>query len=158
MKKQANSRQCFVCGVENIRGLHLSFYETNPGEVCAEVTVPETYQGYPGVVHGGIIAAMLDEVSGRVFMGGDPPRFMFTAQLSVRYRKPVPTGKPLKLVGIAGKDKGRIVQARGELYDSAGTLLAEAETILAEIQDNAMRSFGMQPEDWMVYPDQEQKI
>jgi uncharacterized protein (TIGR00369 family) len=151
MKKQANSRQCFVCGVENLRGLHLSFYEVKPGEICADITVPETYQGYPGVVHGGIVAAMLDEVSGRVFMG-DPPRFMFTAKLSVRYRKPVPTGQPLRLVGYAGKDHGKVATARGELFDSNGTLLADAETVLADIPE-AMQSFKLGPEDWMVYPD-----
>ena len=100
---QPNSRHCFVCGIANPVGLHLRFYETAPGEVTVECTLPEQYQGYPGVVHGGIVAAMLDEVSGRSYMGnGESPRFMFTARLEVRYRKNVPVGQPLRLVGKAG--------------------------------------------------------
>ena len=45
----------------------------------AHHTLSAEFQGYPGVIHGGIIASMLDEVMGRVFMEGDPPRFMVTA-------------------------------------------------------------------------------
>jgi acyl-coenzyme A thioesterase PaaI-like protein len=97
--KQPNSKKCFVCGVENLNGLHLKFYEENPGEVTVEYTVPEQFQGYPGVVHGGIVAAMLDEVAGRAHMGGDPPRFMFTARLDVRYRRNVPVNQPLRIIG-----------------------------------------------------------
>jgi hypothetical protein len=51
---QPNSRHCFVCGLENQFGLKLRFYETGPGEVTAEYTVPDQFQGYPGLVHGGI--------------------------------------------------------------------------------------------------------
>ncbi len=80
-KLQPNSRHCFVCGLENPFGLQLRFYESVPGEIVAEYTVPEQYQGYPGVVHGGIVTAMLDEVTGRVHMNGDPPRFIYTARL-----------------------------------------------------------------------------
>lgn len=67
--RQPNSRHCFVCGVENPHGLHLTFKQTAPDEVTVEYTVPEHFQGYPGVVHGGIVAAMLDEVAGRAHMG-----------------------------------------------------------------------------------------
>ena len=112
--KQPNSRHCFVCGVENPIGLHLKFYETAPGEVTADLNLPNIYQGYPGIVHGGIIAAMLDEAAGRAHMGPvEAPRFMFTAKLDVRYRKNVPVGQPLRLVGKAGPDKiahGRSLQ------------------------------------------------
>ena len=71
--KQPNSNHCFVCGRNNPYGLHLKFYESSPGEVIVEYTVPEQFQGYPGVVHGGVVAAILDEVTGRTQMGGDPP-------------------------------------------------------------------------------------
>ena len=105
--KQPNSRHCFICGLENSIGLKLKFYETAPGEVMVDHIVPEEYQGYPGVVHGGVVAAMLDEVAGRTNMGGDPPRFMFTARLDIRYRQNVPTGQPLRIVGRSGKVKKR---------------------------------------------------
>ena len=57
------------------------------------------FQGYPGVVHGGIIASMMDEVMGRVFMGGAIDRFMVTAELKIRYRKPVPILQKFNLEG-----------------------------------------------------------
>ncbi len=155
MKKQASSLHCFVCGVENPYGLHLSFYEPGPGEVRAEITVPEHYQGYPGVVHGGIVAAMLDEVTGRTFMGDDEPRFMVTARLEIRYRKPVPVGKPLVLRGHAGKDRGRVALATGEIYGADGQLLAEAEMVMAEVPADISAGFGDQPDGWRVYPDEE---
>ena len=66
MKKQPNSQMCFVCGMENPIGLKLAFYEDEGGRVIAHFTPREEYQGYPGVLHGGIIAALLDEAAGRV--------------------------------------------------------------------------------------------
>ncbi len=107
--KQPNSRHCFICGLENPVGLHLHIYETEPGVVETAYTAPDHFQGYPGVLHGGIVAAILDEVSGRAFMGNaDVPRFMFTGKLEVKYRKNVPVGKPLKIIGKAIKDRKKI--------------------------------------------------
>src|SRR4030066_2245612 len=133
--KQPNSNHFFVCGRKNPFGMHLQFYETALGEVVVEYTVPEQFQGYPGIVHGGIVAAMLDEVTGRVHMGGDPPRFMFTARLDVRYRKNVPIGVPLRIVGHAGKSKERTAIATGQIYGPDGDLLAEAEAMLVKWPD-----------------------
>ena len=111
MKKQANSRLCFVCGLENPFGLHLVFYETGSREVAVDFTPPEHFQGYSGVIHGGIVASILDEAACRSLMGIFPPRFMFTAKLEVKYRKNIPIGKPLKIIGKAGKDRGRTAEA-----------------------------------------------
>jgi acyl-coenzyme A thioesterase PaaI-like protein len=151
--KQASSRHCFVCGVENAFGLHLSFYESGPGEVTAEYTVPEHFQGYPGVVHGGIVAAMLDEITGRVHMGVEPPRFMYTARLEVRYRKNVPVGQPLRLVGRAGKSRGRTAGATGAIYDHEGSLLAEADAILVDVPKDVLENVDLESLGWKVYPD-----
>ena len=154
--KQANSRQCFVCGLENPAGLHLHFYESAPGEVTANYTVGEQHQGYPGIVHGGIVAAMLDEVTGRAHMGPTSnPRFMFTARLDVRYRKPVPVGKPLRLVGKAGNGKSRMATAKGFLYGPGGELLAEAEAILVNVPETMVKQADLESLGWKVYPDEE---
>lgn len=155
MSKQANALHCFVCGVRNPLGLKMKFYEHQPGEVSAEIVVPEQYQGYPGVVHGGVIAAMLDEVSGRSFMGGGPPRFLVTARLNIRYRKPVPVGARLMLKGHAGEDRGRVALATGEIYNEAGDLLAEAEIVLAEMPGEVSAQIYNTDDGWRVYPDEE---
>lgn len=151
---QPNSRHCFVCGVENPFGLHLKFYETSSGEVAAECTLPEAYQGYPGVVHGGIVAAMLDEVAGRSLMGGlDSPRFMFTAHLNIRYRRNVPVGKPLRLLGKAGEIRRRTASAISEIYDQEGNLLAEAEALLVDVPESMLESVDLASLGWRIYPE-----
>jgi acyl-coenzyme A thioesterase PaaI-like protein len=155
MKKQASSRHCFVCGVDNLFGLKLKFYESEPGHVHAETIVPEQFQGYPGVVHGGIVAAMLDEVSGRSMIRGEPPRFMVTAKMEVRYRKPVPVGKRLFLEGKAKEDSGRIATVTGAIYDEAHVLLAEVEAVLADIPKKILEDGALGPDDWKVFPDEE---
>lgn len=151
---QPNSRHCFICGLENRCGLHLRFYTTAPGEVTVEYTVPDQYQGYPGVVHGGIVAAMLDEVTGRVFMGNpEAPRFMYTARLDIRYRKNVPVGKPLQVVGRAKKCKRRTATATGTIYDAAGEILAEAEALLVDVPASLVDHANLEELGWKVYAD-----
>jgi len=155
MIKQPNSIHCFVCGVANEHGLHLSFYSTGPGEVVSDFQVPAHFQGYPGIVHGGVIAAMLDEAAGRAFMVGDPPRFLVTARLSVRYRKPVPVTTPLRMVGRARRDDGNVAEATGSIFDQDGKLLAEAEAVLVNIPDHMMGSFDAERLGRKVYPDED---
>lgn len=152
--KQPNSRHCFVCGIENPIGLHLKFYENSPGEVVAEVILPDIYQGYPGIVHGGIIAAMLDEAAGRAHMGPvNAPRFMFTARLDVRYRKNVPVGKPLRLIGKAGASKSRTAEGYSAIYDQEGTLLADADVLLVNVPEQIIQTTNLEAIGWKVYPD-----
>jgi acyl-coenzyme A thioesterase PaaI-like protein len=150
-KLQPNSQQCFVCGLSNPNGLHLRFYDTAPGEVTVEHTVPEHFQGYPGVVHGGIVAAMLDEVAGRAHMGGDPPRFMYTARLDIRYRKNVPVGVPLRIVGRAGKSRRHAATSTAAIYDPDGELLAEAEALLVDVPAEAYANVNLNDLGWKVY-------
>mgnify|MGYP002391804152 FL=1 len=152
---QANSRNCIVCGLNNPAGLHLRFYTTTPGQVEANYTVSEHFEGYPGVVHGGIVAAMLDEATGRSHMGGEQPRFMFTAKLDIRYRQNVPVGQPLRLVGIAGKSRGRTATAEAFLYNAKGELLAEAEALLVDVPRDKIPVEDVDSMGWRVYSDAE---
>ena len=147
---------CFICGVENPVGLHLHIYETAAGEVEATYTAPEHFQGYPGVLHGGIVGAILDELSGRSLMGSDPmaPRFMFTAKLEIKYRKNVPIGVPLKVVGKAGKSRPRSAEAWAGIYDTrTGELLAEANTLLINVPPDQFNTDDLGRLGWKVYPD-----
>ena len=153
--KQPNSKMCFICGIENPVGLKLKIYEVEPGVIESTYTAPEHFQGYPGVLHGGIVATILDEISGRAHMGpADNPRFMFTAKLEVKYRKNVPTGKPLRIVGKAGKAKSRSAEGWGGIYDAqTGELLAEANTLLINVPQETFESADLSALGWQVYPD-----
>jgi len=158
-KLQPNSHSCFVCGLANPFGLKLRFYTQADGEVIADIIIPEQFQGYPGVVHGGVVAAILDEAAGRSHMveytlGGESrTRFMLTARMELRYRQNAPVGQPLRLVGRAGKSKGRTAQASAYLYDQSGSLLAEAEAVLVDLPDDVLPSGGLESLGWKVYPE-----
>jgi acyl-coenzyme A thioesterase PaaI-like protein len=157
-QKQPNSAECFVCGVDNPFGLKLSFYDAGPGKVTSEYIVSEHFNGYPGVVHGGVVAAMLDETLARAFFSGAPDRFMYTAKLTTRYRKPVPTGKLIRLEGEVIKDRGRIGEARARLYGPEGDLLAEAEGMMVDIPEEVLPIENLESLGWKVYPDEEEVV
>jgi acyl-coenzyme A thioesterase PaaI-like protein len=143
-----------VCGLENPYGLHLRFYDTGPGEVTVECILPEEYQGYPDVVHGGIVAAILDEAAGRSLMNGDPPRFMFTAKLDIRYRKNVPTEQLLRVVGRAGANKRRTATATSAIYNGDGELLAEASAVLINVPQEVVEEVDMEALGWKIYDEE----
>jgi len=152
---QPNSLNCFVCGMNNPIGLHLRFYETGPGEVSADLTVPEQYQGYPGIVHGGVVAAILDEIAGRTIMGAEnSPRFMFTGRLDIRYRKNVPVCTPLRLVGRVSVTRRRTATASSAIYDQDGRLLADAEALLVDVPQELIQNSDLEALGWRVYPEE----
>lgn len=149
---QPSSRHCFVCGVDNEHGLHIRFFDTHPGVVSAEVNIPGSYQSYPGVIHGGIIATMLDEVATRVFFSES--RIVVTAKMEIVYRKPAPLNTPLKLVGRALQDKGRICKALGQLLTNENVLLAEAEVMMIEVSSDYLAEMtNWDQQGWQVYPE-----
>ena len=142
--------------MENPVGLHLHIYETAPGEVETIYIAPDHFQGYPGVLHGGIVAAIIDEISGRTHMGSDPmdPRFMFTAKLEVKYRKNVPTGRQLKIIGKAGKSKARSAEAWAGIFDAeTSELLAEGNTLLMDVPADQFDQSRLNELGWKVYPE-----
>jgi len=154
-KLQPNSKMCFICGLENPVGLKLRIFEVEPGRVESTFTAPEHFQGYPGVLHGGIIATIIDEISGRALLGSvEKPRFMFTAKLEVKYRKNVPIGKPLKLVGKAGQDKGFSAESWAGIYDAeSGELLAEGNTLLVNVPEEKLEIANLADMGWKVDPE-----
>ena len=154
--KQPNSKMCFICGLENPVGLHLHIYETEPGVIETKYIAPDHFQGYPGVLHGGIVAAILDEVSGRAHMGSDPmqPRFMFTGKLEIKYRKNVPIGRLLKIVGRAGKAKSKLVKSWAGIYDDeTNELLAEANALHINVPQEQLDMSKLDELGWKVYPE-----
>ena len=70
--KQRNSRMCFICGMDNPVGFHSQFYNMEDGSVMTPIRFGENHQSFPGRVHGGLIATMLDELGLRaLWSGGD---------------------------------------------------------------------------------------
>jgi acyl-coenzyme A thioesterase PaaI-like protein len=153
--RQPNSRMCFVCGMENPVGLRARFFSTAPGCVEVEWTAPDYYQGYPGVLHGGIAATLLDEAAGRTTMTGDAPRFMVTMKLEARYRKPIPVGRPLRITGELLRDRGRLAEAVARILLPDGSIGAEANVWLAVPSAAILAVEEAEQLGWRVYPDEE---
>jgi len=78
---------------------------------------------------------------------------MFTARLDVHYRKNVPIGQPLRIVGHAGRSKERTALAIGQIFASNGELLAEAEALLVNVPDDVNNQVDLEELGWKVYPD-----
>ncbi|MEJ2747141.1 MAG: PaaI family thioesterase [Anaerolineae bacterium] len=150
LNKQPNSDHCFICGRKNPHGLYMTFYDNGENEVFSEYTVTEDYQSYPGIVHGGIVAAMLDEVVGRVSMIGDHHHFMMSVKLEVKYRHPVPTNTPLKIIGRIVKLRGRLGQAVGQVILPDGTVAAESAMTLADVPATMLAGADLEALGWRI--------
>ncbi len=150
LSKQPNSDMCFVCGRNNPAGLYMSFYDNGQDEVFSEYTVAERYQSYPGIVHGGITASMLDEVVGRVAMIGDHHHFMVSVKLQVLYRHPVPIETPLEIRGRIVRLRGRLGKAQGEIILPDGKVACEAAITLADVPSEILSKTNHSLLNWGV--------
>ena len=139
---------CFVCGRENSIGLHMHFYTDSDGCVVADYVPRDEHQGYPGVMHGGLLTTMLDELIGRTAIAGD--LWCMTAKLELRFRKPVPIGEPLKLKGEITKKTGRLLEGRGEIRLADGSLAVEAHGTYLRIPDEQIEQYKTALEWWRV--------
>ena len=121
-------QRCFVCGQRNPYGLHLVF-RIEEKSIVADFQPREEHQGFPGIIHGGIVAAVLDEALGRTSMLGTGQEWTMTGRLEVRYRRYVPYGPLLRVRATLGTERRRMLQASGvlTLADDERETLAEAQ-------------------------------
>ena len=120
----SSANRCFVCGPGNPHGLGVQF--RLDGDVCKAEFVPtETYTGYNGIVHGGILFCLLDDVMANwLFLKGER---CFTARADVRYRQPLPVGTAVRMEGRLLRRKGRVAQIEGKvLRQDNDTVVGEA--------------------------------
>lgn len=125
--KQRNSRMCFVCGMDNPIGLKAQFYNMEDGSVMTLFRYTENCQSFPGRVHGGLIATMLDELGLRaLWTDGNEDTFGVTMTMEVKFRKPVPYNEELIGRGIIEKETPQFAMIRAEILDRTGSRLAES--------------------------------
>jgi uncharacterized protein (TIGR00369 family) len=132
-KEFRDDRVCFVCGEKNPIGLKLKL-RTDPerGESAAEVTFADHFQGWAGIVHGGLVAAVLDEAM--IYAAGAKGLKCVTGEIMVRYVKPASTGIAYALKGRFVEDEGRIVLAESALLDAEGREVAWATGKLFKVE------------------------
>jgi uncharacterized protein (TIGR00369 family) len=122
MKKQPSSSMCFVCGQDNPIGLKAIFVEDGDC-VVAQFTPREEHQGYPGLMHGGLISTLLDEVLARTAFFND--FWSVTVKMETRFHHPVAIGERLTIMGEIVRQRSRVLEAHGEIRLADGTLAAE---------------------------------
>jgi acyl-coenzyme A thioesterase PaaI-like protein len=148
--KQSSTHHCFVCGTKNSHGLKIKFFSDGNGYVFAHKTFSRDFQGYSGIVHGGVISAVLDEAAGRTPLKGIRPEAMIvTGKLEVKYIKPVLIGEPILIESKLIAHKGRVYIAKSTLKNSNGELLAEAEVTLIEPGKSLVDSITPSEDQWV---------
>ncbi|MFQ5840038.1 MAG: PaaI family thioesterase [Candidatus Methylomirabilales bacterium] len=126
-----NDDRCFVCGSRNAQGLRLRFELVGVGEIRTVFTPAKRFQGFKGVVHGGILATVLDEVMvNAVWLRG---RAAVTGKLEVRLKQPARVGETLEVRGRILKESGRTIEAESQVLRRDGTVIAEGRGVLVKV-------------------------
>ena len=121
--------RCFGCGPDNAEGLQMRFVPVH-GEAVCDYSVPGRYQSWEGVVHGGMVALMLDEAVGWAGWHSGHPGL--TGKLEVRYRQPLKVGEAVRVVGRVEGIRRNLVYAvahierisdRARIAEAAATLM-----------------------------------
>jgi uncharacterized protein (TIGR00369 family) len=128
----AAQNRCFGCGPANPAGLHLEFFIAPDGTVVTSQVVPETFDGHPGYLHGGIIATLLDEAMSKSVRALG--KTAMTRKMEVEYLHPVPSGTPLLIEGRVVRSEGRKHWPEAAIVDSEGRILAKANGLFIEIK------------------------
>ncbi len=117
--------ECFACGPDHAHGLKLRFGPDGPGCVIADWVPAKEWQGYQGIIHGGIIATVLDEAMSKAVAAAADPAF--TCRLEVRLRRHVaPPGELIKVRGWVVEKRNRHTRTEAELRDSLNVERAHA--------------------------------
>jgi acyl-coenzyme A thioesterase PaaI-like protein len=118
-----NEGLCFGCGQNNPIGLKLRF--TKDGDTCRAEFIPsKAHQGWPGVVHGGILTCLLDEaMSYAAYFEGVN---CLTASMQIRFRQPVNVEEPLVITASITKNRRKLIETKARACLKDGTVVAES--------------------------------
>jgi uncharacterized protein (TIGR00369 family) len=129
--------RCFGCGEANSTGLRLEFFLAPDGAVVCPASVPDSFEGHPGYLHGGIIATLLDETMSKSVRARGLTAM--TRHLEVDYRRPVPSAAPIRVEGKVGRHEGRKIWVEAHILDGAGKVLAAAKGLFIEASPASAR-------------------
>ena len=152
VKKHNAGRGCFVCGVKNPFGLHTDFFELEDGTLAAKVTPSEHHQSYPGRLHGGVSAALLDETIGRAINISEPDTWAVTVEINTRYKKPVPYGVALTVTRRVVDNNRRLFTGEGEILLPDGTIAVSATAKYMKLKLSDIADFEADGDSWQCYP------
>ena len=123
---------CFGCGPANAGGLHLEFLLAEDGRVVCLPTIPDSFEGPAGYLHGGIIATLLDEAMSKSVRAQGLTAM--TRQMEINYLRPVPSGAPIRVEGRLVRSEGRKHWSEARIVDTRGHTLADAKGLFIEVR------------------------
>lgn len=124
--------RCFGCGPANPAGLHLEFMLAENGTVVCLASIPDTFEGPRGYLHGGIIATLLDETMSKALRAHKVVGM--TRHMEVDYHRPVPSCAPIRLEGRVYHHEGRKHWAEARILDKTGIVLAHGKGLFIEVR------------------------
>jgi acyl-coenzyme A thioesterase PaaI-like protein len=130
---------CFGCGARNPHGLHIEF-EVEGEEVTGRFLPRTEHQGFPGVAHGGIAAAVLDEAMGWAMYAAGA--WAMTARLEIKYRRPLPLEEPVLVTARVTDKRGKRLEASAELRSEDGHVIAQATGLFLRMPEERTRAFN----------------
>jgi acyl-coenzyme A thioesterase PaaI-like protein len=138
------ANHCFGCGPANPQGLHLTFTTdtSNPESITAtaHVQLDRMHEGPPGHIHGGIVAALLDEAMSKL---NRPLNVLaMTRHMEVDYLRPSPLYQPLTLVSRHLSREGRKLFHQAELSNAEGTVLARGKALFIALDEKILAAAG----------------
>lgn len=123
LNSDLNEGFCFGCGCNNPIGLKLRFVREG-NTVKAEFTPEKTHQGWPGLLHGGILGCLLDEaMSNAAYTTGNT---CLTASITIRQRQPIKVATPLVVTARVTRHSKRLIETEGQVCLKDGTIVAES--------------------------------
>ena len=125
-KQQNVASKCFICGIHNDKGLHTKYYELENHKVIGVFEGDTLHQSFPGRMHGGIVSALLDETIGRAMQIDDPNLWSVTAELTTKFKKPMPLNETLYCVGWIDSIRRHIHYGQGYICNQNQEILATA--------------------------------
>jgi uncharacterized protein (TIGR00369 family) len=138
MKLESNGN-CFVCGKNNPNGLRLSFEIDKEKQTLKTTFVASpTYQGWDGIVHGGILSTLLDEAMANLVH--ELGYRAVTASIEIRFKKPAPILKPLLIYGELTEVSKRLIRAKAHIAQEDGAILATGMSTFMKQRDSARDS------------------
>lgn len=138
LKPLAFDRQhnCFGCGAQNRTGMRLRFFVDERGSVVSHLRLARRFQGPHGFVHGGVIAAVLDEAMSKAIhaTAHGASIMALTRKMETEYLRPTPLGNTLVLRGWQERLEGRKHFCTSTLHDAEGSLLARGHALFIAIE------------------------
>ncbi|HKF45837.1 MAG TPA: PaaI family thioesterase [Terracidiphilus sp.] len=131
----AAQNRCFGCGVANPTGLHLEFFLADDGRVVCMAEVADTFEGPHGLLHGGIIATLLDEIMSKSVRSHGI--VAMTRHMEVDYLRPVPSRAPIRIEGRVTRNEGRKHWAEASILNREGKTLAHGKGLFIEVSRSA---------------------